>query len=57
MACGTPVVTSGRGSLTEVAGDAAVLIDPMDVESIADGLRQALTDCEIHLGRDGPQGA
>jgi glycosyltransferase involved in cell wall biosynthesis len=47
MACGTPVVTSGRGSLTEVAGDAAVLIDPMDVESIADGLRQALTDSKL----------
>ncbi|MGE3841981.1 MAG: glycosyltransferase family 4 protein [Vicinamibacterales bacterium] len=44
MASGTPVVTSNISSLPEVAGDAAVLIDPYDVDSIADGLRRALTD-------------
>lgn len=38
MACGTPVVTSPCGSLREIAGDAAELIDPLDVGSIADGL-------------------
>jgi glycosyltransferase involved in cell wall biosynthesis len=44
MAQGTPVVTS-RGSATEeVAGGAAVLVDPLDVEAIADGIRLALDD-------------
>ena len=44
MACGAPVVTSDRGSLPEVAGDAAILVSPDDPSSIADGLRRALTD-------------
>lgn len=38
MLMGTPVLTSGRGGLGEVAGDAAILIDPYDVASIARGL-------------------
>lgn len=41
MACGTPVVTSNSSSLAEVAGDAAVLVDPRDVGSIAAGIREA----------------
>ena len=36
MACGTPVVTSNVSSLPEVAGDAAILVDPMDVQAIAE---------------------
>ncbi|MBV9355932.1 MAG: glycosyltransferase family 4 protein [Chloroflexi bacterium] len=44
MACGTPVLTSPRGSLAEVAGDAAEFVDPLDVESIGDGLRRLLED-------------
>lgn len=44
MASGTPVVTSNLSSLPEVVGEAAVLIDPYDTASIAEGLRQALTD-------------
>ena len=35
MACGTPVVTSNTSSLPEVAGDAALLVDPTDVRQIA----------------------
>ena len=42
MAAGTPVVTSAGISTEEVAGGAAVLIDPSDPSSIADGLREAL---------------
>jgi glycosyltransferase involved in cell wall biosynthesis len=38
MACGTPVVTSTATSLPEVAGGAAVLVDPMSVEAIAEGM-------------------
>jgi glycosyltransferase involved in cell wall biosynthesis len=44
MACGAPVVTSNRSALPEVAGDAAVLVDPLDVESIADGIAKILKD-------------
>jgi len=44
MACGTPVVTSNVSSLPEVAGDAALLVDPYDAEAIADGIVRAVTD-------------
>lgn len=44
MANGTPVVTSNVSSLPEVAGDAALLVDPYDVGAIADGIRRAVTD-------------
>ena len=42
MACGTPVVASDVASLPEAVGDAAVLVDPHSVASIADGMAQAL---------------
>ena len=42
MACGIPVVTSATGATAEVAGDAAVLVDPLDVEAIAAGIREAI---------------
>ncbi len=42
MAYGTPVVASNNSSLPEVCGDAAVLVDPYDVHSIADGILEAL---------------
>jgi glycosyltransferase involved in cell wall biosynthesis len=44
MACGTPVVTSNASSLPEVVGDAAVLVDPYDARSIAEGIRRVLVD-------------
>ncbi len=44
MASGAPVVTSNVSSLPEVVGEAALLVDPYDPESIADGMRQVLTD-------------
>jgi glycosyltransferase involved in cell wall biosynthesis len=40
MAHGLPVLTSNRSSLPEVAGDAALLVDPFKTEAIAEGLRQ-----------------
>ena len=40
MAAGTPVLTSNRSALPEVAGDAALKVDPWDVESIVAGLRE-----------------
>jgi glycosyltransferase involved in cell wall biosynthesis len=39
MACGCPVISSTRGSLKEVIGDAAAIVDPEDVVSIANELR------------------
>ena len=44
MACGAPVVTSNVSSLPEVTGGAAVLVDPYDIESIADGIARVLSD-------------
>ena len=41
MACGTPVVTSRATAMEEVAGDAAILVDPLDVSAIAAGIREA----------------
>lgn len=42
MACGCPVVTSRGGACEETAGGAAVLVDPLDVDAIAAGIRNAL---------------
>jgi glycosyltransferase involved in cell wall biosynthesis len=42
MACGAPVVTSRGGATDEVAGGAAVLVDPHDVSSIAAGIEEAI---------------
>jgi glycosyltransferase involved in cell wall biosynthesis len=44
MATGVPVLTSNTSALKEVAGDAAFLVDPSDVESIAAGLRRLIQD-------------
>jgi len=44
MACGTPVVTSNIGSLLEVAGDAALTVNPYDVDELAQAIERGLTD-------------
>jgi glycosyltransferase involved in cell wall biosynthesis len=44
MACGTPVVTSTASCMPEVAGDAALLVPPTDVDALAAALDRALTD-------------
>jgi glycosyltransferase involved in cell wall biosynthesis len=44
MALDTPVVTSNVSSTAEIAGDAAVLVDPLDISDIARGLHDALSD-------------
>jgi glycosyltransferase involved in cell wall biosynthesis len=41
MACGVPVVTSRGTAMEEVAGGAAVLVDPLDADAIAGGIREA----------------
>ena len=42
MSVGSPVVTSDRGSLKEVASDAAVIVDPKNTKAIAHGIKTAL---------------
>jgi glycosyltransferase involved in cell wall biosynthesis len=44
MACGTPVITSSLSSLPEVAGDAALLIDPYSVEAITSAMTRILRE-------------
>jgi len=44
MACGTPVVTSTVSSLPEVAGDAALLVNPHDVTAITNAIQRILDD-------------
>ena len=44
QACGTPVLTSNCSSLPEVAGEAAVYVDPYDEENMRDGILKALGD-------------
>jgi glycosyltransferase involved in cell wall biosynthesis len=46
MACGAAVVTSSGGATAEVAGDAAVLVDPLDVGAIAAGIETAIAGRE-----------
>ena len=47
MACGTPVITSRGSSLDEVAGDAAIAVDPRSVEAIGAALLQVLGDASL----------
>lgn len=50
MACGTPVVCSHTSALPEVAGDAALLVDPQDPSAMVSALVRVLTDSELHRG-------
>ena len=47
MACGTPVIASNRPAFPEVAGDAAVLVDPEDWEAIATAIERILSDASL----------
>jgi glycosyltransferase involved in cell wall biosynthesis len=47
MACGCPVISSTRGSLKEVVGDAALTVDPEEVGSIASQLRTFAVNAEV----------
>jgi glycosyltransferase involved in cell wall biosynthesis len=49
MACGCPVVVSRAASLPEVCADAALYVDPLDVQSIAEGMDRVLADEELRL--------
>jgi len=47
MAHGVPILTSSRSALPEVAGDAALLVDPLDTDAIADGLDRLAQDASL----------
>ena len=47
LAVGTPAVGSNRGSIPEIVGDAAVLVDPKDRQALADALESVLTQPEL----------
>jgi glycosyltransferase involved in cell wall biosynthesis len=49
MACGTPVLTSNVSATAEVAGDAALLVDPLSQDSIRDSLRRFLADAHLRM--------
>ncbi|MDR6116755.1 MULTISPECIES: glycosyltransferase family 1 protein [unclassified Sphingomonas] len=48
MALGTPVLTSNRGAMAEVAGEAALKVDPTDVGALSDGIARLVNDDVLH---------
>lgn len=47
MACGTPVLTSNTSSTAEIAADAALTVDPLDVHALAAAIRRLVFDDEL----------
>jgi alpha-1,3-rhamnosyl/mannosyltransferase len=47
MACGAPVICLNTSSLPEVAGDAAILVDPSDADGLSEAILRALADGEL----------
>lgn len=47
MACGCPVVTSNASSIPEVVGDAGILVDPYNVQALAQAMKRVLTDSKL----------
>jgi glycosyltransferase involved in cell wall biosynthesis len=48
MGFGVPVITANTSSLPEVAGNASILVDPTDVDAIADAMRRLIEDRDLH---------
>jgi len=59
MACGTPVISSTTSSLPEVVGRAGLLVDPGDIEALAEAMDRLLNDEDLHaaLRTAGPERA
>jgi glycosyltransferase involved in cell wall biosynthesis len=55
MQCGTPVITSDTTSLPEIAGDAGLLVSPIDADALSEALIRIVTDDDLaaDLGRRG----
>ncbi len=49
MACGTPVVASNRSSLPEAVGPAGLLVDPEDIDALADALARVLGNASLRV--------
>jgi glycosyltransferase involved in cell wall biosynthesis len=49
MSAGIPVLTSNCSSMPEIAGDAALLVDPFSIDSIQGGLERLLTDPQLRI--------
>jgi len=47
MACGCPVITSNTSSLPEVVGEAGIMVNPYDTDSLVKAMRQVLTDAKL----------
>ncbi len=47
MACGTPVITSNVSSLPEVAGDAAWLVDPTDIDALSEAMYRVFNNLDL----------
>ncbi|WP_419801088.1 glycosyltransferase family 4 protein [Mucilaginibacter sp.] len=47
QACGLPVVTSNCSSMPEVAGDAAVFVDPFEIQSIKNGISEMISNAKL----------
>lgn len=47
MACGTPVITSNTSSLPEVVGDAGIMVDPYNIEELAEAILNVLRDPDL----------
>lgn len=47
MACGVPVITSNCSSMPEVAGDAALLVDPLQIEEISNAIERIIYDSRL----------
>jgi glycosyltransferase involved in cell wall biosynthesis len=47
MSCGTPVVTSNASSLPEIAGNAALLVDPNRVDDLSQAMLRGLSDGQL----------
>jgi Glycosyltransferase len=57
MTLGAPVITSNTSSLPEVAGDAALLVDPNEPTQLAEAILKVISDCQlrrklIHKGQE-----
>lgn len=47
MACGVPVITSNTSSMPEIAGSAAILVDPYNPSELTDAIRKVVTDDKL----------
>ena len=47
MACGVPVITSNVSSLPEVVGDAAIMVNPADINQLAESISRVINDEEL----------